>query len=302
MSGGSSCPASLERGAARSYAAFSSSRGRGAGRRRRRPRRRACAPERPTTSLRPRRVTVVVAVSAEVSLTIVKWRSASEAICGRWVMQMTWRPAARVAQLLADGAGRLAADPGIDLVEHQRGRPGLGRHPHQREHHARDLAAGCRLAQRAGGHAGVGRDQELHLVAARGPVAVALRHPRLERRALHGKPGEALSRRPRRASRPPPGGRRGARRRCPASRRVPPPAAPPPPRAPPRRPRARRAGAGIPRRGRETSAIVPPCLRFSRSSRASRSSTCLSLPGGASTPSPYRRSSAARSSASTASA
>ena len=28
---------------------------------------------------------------ADVSLTIEKWRSASEAICGRWVMHSSWR-------------------------------------------------------------------------------------------------------------------------------------------------------------------------------------------------------------------
>ena len=80
---------------------------------------------------------------------------------------MTWRPAGEVAQLLADRAGGLAADAGVDLVEHQRRRAGLGRHAHQREHHARELAARRGLAQRAGGHAGVRGDQELDVVAAR---------------------------------------------------------------------------------------------------------------------------------------
>ena len=73
----------------------------------------------------------------------------------------------QLAQLLADGAGRDAADARVDLVEDERRRAGLGRRAHQREHHARELAAGRDLAQRAGGHAGVGRDQEVHLVGAR---------------------------------------------------------------------------------------------------------------------------------------
>ena len=77
---------------------------------------------------------MVRAVSPVTSLTIVKWRSASDAICGRWVMQMTWRPCGEVAQLLADGAGGLAADARVDLVEDERARAGLGGDAHQRQH------------------------------------------------------------------------------------------------------------------------------------------------------------------------
>ena len=88
-------------------------------------------------------------------------------------MQIDLAPGGQRAQLLADGARRLAADAGVDLVEHERRRAGLGGDAHQREHHARELAARCGLAQRAGGHARVGRDQELDVVAAGRAVVVA---------------------------------------------------------------------------------------------------------------------------------
>ena len=109
----------------------------------------------PTTAARSSCVTVVRAGSADVSLTIVKWRSASEAICGRWVMQMTWRPAGEDAELIADRARGLAADAGVDLVEDERRRPRLGGDAHEREHHARELAARRGVAQRPGRDAGV---------------------------------------------------------------------------------------------------------------------------------------------------
>ena len=130
-------------------------------------------------------------------------------------MQMTWRPVGERAQLLADGARRLAADAGVDLVEDQRRRAGLGRRAHQRQHHPRELAAGRGLAQRARRHARVGRDQELDLVGARRPEAVvARRERRRELRAVHRQRRQPLTdgpgqrrRRPRgapcRAPRPP---------------------------------------------------------------------------------------------------
>ena len=149
----------------------------------------------PTTAPRSSSVTVVSAVSPDASLTIVKWRSASEAICGRWVMQTTWRPAESAAQLLADGARGLPADAGVDLVEDERRAAALPRagDAHQREHHARELAARGRLAQRAGRHAGVGRDQELDLVGAGRAGRLARRQADGEAGALHGELGEALA-------------------------------------------------------------------------------------------------------------
>ena len=58
--------------------------------------------------------------SAEVSLTIEKWRSPSEAIWGRWVMHSTCLLCAELAQARADGARGVPADAGVDLVEHER--------------------------------------------------------------------------------------------------------------------------------------------------------------------------------------
>ncbi len=72
---------------------------------------------------------------------------------------------AEIAQALADGARGVAADAGVDLVEHERRlrrgstsrprgaatrRSGTTGHGGEGEHHARELAAGCDLAQRAG--------------------------------------------------------------------------------------------------------------------------------------------------------
>ena len=65
------------------------------------------------------------------------------------------------AQPLADGAGGLAADAGVDLVEHERRRLARAGHGHQREHHARQLAARGGLAQRRRRHARVRRQHEL---------------------------------------------------------------------------------------------------------------------------------------------
>ena len=82
-------------------------------------------------------------------------------------MHSTWRSGRERAQPVAHRAGRLAADAGIDLVEHERRGAAGARHRHQREHHARELAARRRVAHRRRGDAGVGRDQELDLLRAR---------------------------------------------------------------------------------------------------------------------------------------
>ena len=73
------------------------------------------------------------------------------------------------AQLRADRARRVPADAGIDLVEDERGLGAVVGDAHEREHDARELAAGGDLAQRAGRHAGVGGDEELDGVGAGGP-------------------------------------------------------------------------------------------------------------------------------------
>ena len=227
---------------------------------------------------------------ADVSLTIVKWRSASDAICGRWVMQSTWRPAAERAQLLADRARGLAADAGVDLVEHERRRrrPRAG-DAHQREHHARELAARRDLAQRPGGHARVRRDQELDLVAAGRPVAVARRDsatsnvaPSIASSASRSRTAPASAApRPSRAPRAAPAASSASSARAAPSSRL------GRPRAPPRRPssssrRARqRLGVREHRRDRAAVLALEPVEQRRGAPRPRRAG-----PGGASTPSP----------------
>ncbi len=135
-----------------------------------------------------------------MSLTIEKWRSPSEAICGRWVMHSTWRALRQLAQPRADRARRVAADPGVDLVEHERRAaaapplralaPGAG--AHDREHHPRELAAGGDLAQRPRRDPGVRRDQELDGVAS-GRPGLARAQRDLEGCVGHRQRGELLA-------------------------------------------------------------------------------------------------------------
>ena len=70
------------------------------------------------------------------------------------------------AEVLADGARRVAPDPRVNLVENQEAARaallGLAMgDAEQREHHTRQLPAGCDLAQRPGGHTRVWGDPEL---------------------------------------------------------------------------------------------------------------------------------------------
>ena len=119
-------------------------------------RRPACGRARPARASPRARSTVVRARSPAASFSIRKWRSASDAICGRWVMQSDLAALAEPAQPLADRARRLAADAGVHLVEDERRPARRCGHRHQREHHARELAARRRLAQRRGGTPGFG--------------------------------------------------------------------------------------------------------------------------------------------------
>ena len=108
------------------------------------------------------------------SLAIEKCRSASEATCGRCVMQTTCPRSASARSCSPTARAVCAADPGVDLVEHER-RAAVARRPrdaHEREHHPRQLAARRGLAQRRRGDAGVRRDEELDGVGARaGPAS-----------------------------------------------------------------------------------------------------------------------------------
>ena len=89
--------------------------------------------------------------------------------------------AAQGRERAPDRGARLAADPGVDLVEHERRRR-LGQHDAQRQHRARQLAARRGLGERPGGLARVGREQERDVVGA----VVA------DRRGSVGRPGRRL--------------------------------------------------------------------------------------------------------------
>ncbi len=209
-------------------------------------------------------------------------------------MHRICRPAGERAQVLADRARGVAADAGVDLVEHQqRARPRDRPSPdavgdaQQRQHHPRELAARGDLAQRAGGQAGVGRDHQLDRVGARGPQPSSRRaaRPRTARRASRARP--AARGRPRRAPAPRaaalaqllrPAARSSSRRRR---------ARPRPPRARSRRARARRAARGSARRGASTSAIEPPCLRSQPREQRQALLDLLEAPG----PAPSQRAS-----------
>ena len=197
-------------------------------------------------------------------------------------MQTTWRPAASARSCSPTARAVCPPMPASTSSKTSVAGPGRGGDAHQREHHARELAARRRLAQRARRHAGVGGDQELDLVGAGRAGRLARRQADGEAGALHRELGEALAdrvRQPRARGRPRVVQRRrvlgehAARRLQRAAR---------PPRAPPRRPRARRAAARTPRACSSTAAIVPPCLRLRRSNWARRSSTSSRRPGAAS--------------------
>ena len=190
-------------------------------------RRRACARARATTSPPASSRTVVRAGSARGSFSIEKWRAASEAICGRCVMQSDLALGGQRAQLLADRARGLAADARVDLVEDERRPRAVAGHAEQGEHHARQLAAGGGLAQRRGGHAGVRRDQELDRVGpgrtgpSRSPSAISNVAPSIASSARRSRTaaasrGAALRPRARAAPARPPTARRARR---PARRR-----------------------------------------------------------------------------------
>ena len=106
-------------------------------------------------------------------------------------------PAQRRQRAPDRGPG-LAADPRVDLVEDE-GRRRLRQHDAQREHRPRELAAGRGLRERARRLAGVGREQEGHVVgavvamAAASPVAVA--PDDVSTSIVNRPPGSASSRR-----------------------------------------------------------------------------------------------------------
>ena len=88
---------------------------------------------------------------APASLAIRKCLSARAATCGAWVTAITCTRSASRASRCADGVRHRAADAGVDLVEDQRRRrAAIGQRHLQRQHEARELAAGRDLHQRPG--------------------------------------------------------------------------------------------------------------------------------------------------------
>jgi hypothetical protein len=133
------------------------------------------------------------------------------------------------AHRLADHQPHAAPDPGVDLVEHERGHAVEPREDGlEREHHARQLAARGRARERPGVVAEVEGDAELDILrAGRARLARAAAPRGIGRPPC---PGRGTRPRP-----PPPAAR--PRRRAVASARPPPPR--PGPAARPRAPRAR---------------------------------------------------------------
>ena len=100
-------------------------------------------------------------------------------------MQMTWRPPASARSWSPTARAVWPPMPASTSSKTSVAGPGLGRHAHQREHHARELAARRDVAQRAGRDAGVRRDHELDVVGAARARLVAVGQARLEARAVH---------------------------------------------------------------------------------------------------------------------
>ena len=185
-------------------------------------------------------------------------------------MQSTWRRLAERPQPLADGAGGLAADAGVDLVEHERRADSPAPATLISASITRESSPPDAVSRSgAGRHARVGRDHELDpLGAASGRSPRAARAATSNVGALHRQRAPARSRtalgQPRRRRAPRArsscaGQPRRARASASASSRLG--AA----RSPPRR-RSSRVALGAAALGvREHGRDVPPCLRLSRS-------------------------------------
>ena len=89
---------------------------------------------------------------------VVAWA----AICGRCVMQSTWKPIAERAQSQADNVGHASANARVDFVKDERLPRLIPRgHRLQRQHHTRQFPAGDNPRQRSEILPWVGRHEEL---------------------------------------------------------------------------------------------------------------------------------------------
>ena len=152
-------------------------------------------------------------------------------------MQRIWRPSASARSCAPTARAVCPPMPASTSSKTSVASPPSWATPMQREHHARELAAGGDLAQRAGGNAGVGGDEELDGVGTRRARPRA--RPARSRRSRPPSPARRAARatapaEPRRGLRP-----RGAQRA-----REPSPARHAPPRARARAALERDLGAG----------------------------------------------------------
>ena len=218
-----------------------------------------------------------------------KWRVASEATWGRWVMHRTWRLAGQRPQALAHRARRRAADAGVDLVEDDGRRALDGRgDAHQRQHHPRQLAARRRpraaARPRRPGFGPIrnstesapgGTEPRQRAVAGARPlprsptsnVASAIARSASSAHTAFASARPPFSRAGAQAAAPARPARRRARSSSASSRAVVSPAFASRSRS------ARQRSACS-----STASIVPPCFRFRRASCSSRSSTAAKPP------------------------
>ena len=191
-------------------------------------------------------------------------------------MQTTWRRSARARSRSPTTPRRLAADPGVDLVEDERPATARRAQPAQRQHHPRELAARGGVAQRCRPDARVGRDPQLDRLGPVGPVALGVRLRATTSRLAPAIASCSSSAATRDSScpaalRPAAGQLRGAaaarRSSAAASSRL------ELGRALLGVLRAARSPPGSARRARAPRRCVPPCFRFSRSRTPRRSST-----------------------------
>ncbi len=127
--------------------------------------------------------TAVDAESSDRLFSTTSCVSAYAATCARCVTTMTWCVLRELAKPPADRVRGGAADTGVDLVEHERpNRVRLAENALEREHHARELAAGRDARERACRLPGRGRVQELDALRTRRPsttrTAARRRRPR----------------------------------------------------------------------------------------------------------------------------
>ena len=152
----------------------------------RRGRRRASGRSRRPARRRRPSAPSAVACSPPTSFSIRKWVSGQRGDLRQVGDAEHLALVAQRPQPLADRAGGVAADPGVDLVEDEGRGPAPRALARERQHHPRELAARGRVAQRRDRHPGVGRDPELDRLLARArrsrPGAARAR-PRASRRS-----------------------------------------------------------------------------------------------------------------------